>query len=649
MALLIPAASLVTFALLGDRLVAPLTAAVVAGLFVVIGMSWAVWVGARVRRRTLARGGEGFPAPTRAAGNSAAAVTRQALAVRRIGISVAVLAAAVLVGGLAATAAEPARAALREAVERPVDPTAFASPLSTFRNYTKDQADVVQMTAMGLPAGARIRLAALDAYDGRRFTVSNGEGPFVRIGRERPAPPTGTPSRVKVQIEQYAGSFLPLPGPIIALDFTGPRAAGLTADLRYSEAAATGLLPGGWRSGDGYTVLAAVPSQPTPDQLADAAPFAAPFPSTVVLPDLLRSEANRYVSGVTGAAAQVEAIRAGLAKDGLFSHGVGTPGTPAEPGAPGESAAVKSAAGHGLDRMVGMLTDTPMVGDQEQFAALMALMVRSIGLPARVAVGFVPPAAAAAGAAAGTHAGGLAGAAGAVELRGRDISAWVEVPFDGYGWVAFDPTPQDKTTPLPDDRSPTERRAVTVEVPPALPPVQPDSVDAENANQRPDVGDPDEAPAADRSPVLALLITILGWLLLLLVLLAVPVGIILGVKGARRRRRRRAEQPKDQITGGWSELLDTAVDTGYRPASWHTRSETAADLQSAGVLQVDWLAPAADAAEFSPGPVNPERARGYWREVDDRSAELLGGLPLWRRWRARLSLASMRRADRRSR
>ena len=28
-----------------------------------------------------------------------------------------------------------------------------------------------------------------------------------------------------------------------------------------------------------------------------------------------------------------------------------------------------------------------------------------------------------------------------VVLRGRDISAWVEVPFDGYGWVAFDPSP----------------------------------------------------------------------------------------------------------------------------------------------------------------------------------------------------------------
>ena len=268
LALLVPAAAMVVFALLGDRLVAPLTAAVVAGLFVIVGMSWVVWVGARARRRTLARGGDGFPAPSRAAGGSAAAVTRQALAARRLGISVAVLAVAVLVGGMAATAAEPARTALREVVERPVDPTAFASPLSTFRIYTKDQADVVQMTASGLPAGARLRLAAVDAYDGRHFTVSDGEGPFVRIGRERPATDTGTPTTVNVQIKDYAGAFLPLPGPIIALDFNGPRASQLTEDLRYSESAATGLLPGGWQSGDGFTVLAAVPLQPTPEQLA---------------------------------------------------------------------------------------------------------------------------------------------------------------------------------------------------------------------------------------------------------------------------------------------------------------------------------------------------------------------------------------------
>ena len=134
-------------------------------------------------------------------------------------------------------------------------------------------------------------------------------------------------------------------------------------------------------------------------------------------------------------------------------------------------------------------------------------------------------------------------------------------------------------------------------------------------------------------------------MLLALAVVAVPVGVVLAVKARRRRRRRTAAAPKDQIIGGWEQLLDVAVDAGYRPAPWHTRTEAAADLQTSGVLLVDWLAPAADAAEFSPSPVNPEGARGYWREVDDRSAELLGGLPFWRRWRARLSLASMRRMN----
>ena len=87
------------------------------------------------------------------------------------------------------------------------------------------------------------------------------------------------------------------------------------------------------------------------------------------MPDALRAAATRYSTGAQGAAEQVEAIRAGLAVDGFFSRG-----------RPGE---LRSASGHGLDRMGLVLTGTPMVGDQEQYAALMALMVRSIGLPAR--------------------------------------------------------------------------------------------------------------------------------------------------------------------------------------------------------------------------------------------------------------------------
>lgn len=66
------------------------------------------------------------------------------------------------------------------------------------------------------------------------------------------------------------------------------------------------------------------------------------------------------------------------------------------------------------------------------FASTAALMLRAVGVPARVAVGFLarrvtgedePPSGA------------------AWVARERDAHAWLEVRFEGYGWLTFDPTP----------------------------------------------------------------------------------------------------------------------------------------------------------------------------------------------------------------
>ena len=604
-----PAAAAVGFALFGDVTVSPGTVVMVGAGLLVAGLGWVAWIGGRAARRA-ERAAAAQLAQDRVAGADGLLGLRRAVVA---GTILAVAAGVTAVVGLGGSAD---RAALREVVRAPIDPTVFDSPLALFRSYTKDRADDVQLVVQGLPTGARLRLAALDDYDGRQFRLSDTGGPFVRIGPERPAPAGTAEVPVTVRLAGYRGQFLPLPGPIVALDFTGARAGDLAADLRYSAAASTGLLPAGWQSGDGYRVVAAVPSRPSEDALAAARPQAVTMPPGPSVPDLVRSATERYIAGATSPAQQVEQIRAGLVRDGFFSHG--TSGEPVSP------------AGHGLDRLVSMVGTGPMVGDQEQYAALMALMVRSIGIPALVVVGFAPS--------------GTADAE--VALRGSDLSAWVEVPFDGFGWVPFDPTPPpDK--PLTDiqERAQTERREVAVEVPPALPQVPPDTVDNESADQRPeDAPPPDTADADSFMP--ALLVTMFGWTLLVLALFAAPIVAILLIKAGRRRRRLAAGRPADRITGGWQELVDTATDAGFRPAAWHTRSEVARDLAGAGVLQLDWLAPAADAAQFSPTPIDDDRARRYWREVDDRSAELLGGLGFWRRWRARLSLASLRRRER---
>jgi hypothetical protein len=63
----------------------------------------------------------------------------------------------------------------------------------------------------------------------------------------------------------------------------------------------------------------------------------------------------------------------------------------------------------------------------QHFAGAMALMLRYLGVPARVAVGF---------------SSGIYDAKNGVwRVTDHDAHAWVEVWFRGYGWLPFDPTP----------------------------------------------------------------------------------------------------------------------------------------------------------------------------------------------------------------
>jgi 8-oxo-dGTP pyrophosphatase MutT (NUDIX family) len=78
-----------------------------------------------------------------------------------------------------------------------------------------------------------------------------------------------------------------------------------------------------------------------------------------------------------------------------------------------------------------------MIGDEEQYASAFALMARSLGYPARVVMGFAPE---------------VPDGGGTVTVTGDDVTAWVEVAFDGVGWVPFAPTPDE--TDIPQDQVP---------------------------------------------------------------------------------------------------------------------------------------------------------------------------------------------------
>ncbi|MGH3009499.1 MAG: transglutaminaseTgpA domain-containing protein [Gaiellaceae bacterium] len=76
--------------------------------------------------------------------------------------------------------------------------------------------------------------------------------------------------------------------------------------------------------------------------------------------------------------------------------------------------------------LVGFVTQTRR-GYCQFFAGAMALMLRYLGVPARVAVGFAGPT--------------YDAANRQWIVNDHDAHAWVEVWFRGYGWLPFDPTP----------------------------------------------------------------------------------------------------------------------------------------------------------------------------------------------------------------
>src|SRR5690606_8327475 len=79
----------------------------------------------------------------------------------------------------------------------------------------------------------------------------------------------------------------------------------------------------------------------------------------------------------------------------------------------------------GEDAVHDFLFDTRL-GFCEQIASALTVMLRTQGVPARLATGYLP--------------GSRDRIAGVFEVRASDAHAWVEVWFPESGWQAFDPT-----------------------------------------------------------------------------------------------------------------------------------------------------------------------------------------------------------------
>ncbi|MEW1955749.1 DUF3488 and transglutaminase-like domain-containing protein [Terrabacter sp. NPDC080008] len=183
-----------------------------------------------------------------------------------------------------------------------------------------------------------------------------------------------------------------------------------------------------------------------------------------------------------------------------------------------------------------------------QFATAMIMMARAQGIPARMAIGFLP--------------GQLSGEQYVV--RASDAHAWPELYFQGFGWLRFEPTPGARSGSPPPyavlgastgatggGREVTEK-ASSGAVPSAAP----------------TTARPTAAPVQRKSPTfLDTVGSVFTWRNL-----AVVLALLIGVLAAfsmpitawllRLRRRRAAVTQQDLIEAEWAELTSHLSDLG---------------------------------------------------------------------------------------
>ncbi|MFE6257295.1 transglutaminaseTgpA domain-containing protein [Agromyces sp. NPDC057865] len=576
------------------------TLAVETGLaFLVTSIAWLVRV-AIARRRAITTG-----RPVEAA-----------LADARRVLGASALVAVALVGATAAAVAlpTPPRSVVRAELQPPFEPREHESPLAGFRNaFDPEAVDDEMLEVSGLPAGAGLRVATLDTYDGIVYNVGGADGTgesgrFTRVPyRLDQGDVDGTSTRLDVLVLDYDDVWVPGVGQLERITFGGDRAPVLADGFFYNDVTGTGAVQTGLTAGDRYTTESITPRRPA--SLEALRPGTSVLPASPAMPEELGRLLDDWAPASDAPGVRLQAMVAGLRETGYVSHGT-----------EGE---VWSRSGHSLDRIIELADEQRMIGDGEQYAVAAALMAREIGFPARVVVGYMPDLDEAA-----------AGAGEAVVFHRDDLQAWIEVQDADGSWATVDPNPERSDIPERDPDQPTVVSRPQSALPPPAERTPVDDLDPDpdlTLDQR------DQGVEPWVEALLAAL-AVTGFALLGLAVLVSPFLAIIVAKLRRRRLRRRAPTPVERIEGGWQEFADTAVDFGYPIRQNATRAEQAATVGGLGPLV---LASVVDRAVYAPdGPADGDDER-VWDTVDELQERLAAPRTRRDRLRAAISLNSL--------
>ncbi|GAA3657019.1 transglutaminaseTgpA domain-containing protein [Microbacterium marinilacus] len=383
-----------------------------------------------------------------------------------------------------------------------------------------------------------LRVATLTEFDGGTWLPDDAEP--GRLEFDEVATSAEVEERtVSIDVTQLSSGYLPVPYP--AVEVTGVVGSwGTDAYNRTVSSETTTSL------GQSYRVRSLVP-QPTLEQAQASVPRAPDSAGgdfwgdelsgpelsaeTLSLPTeaggSIRTLAQEVTAGTDNAYDAMVALQRWFRSDGGFEYSL-------------EAPVDEGFDGSGLDAILRFLDVRS--GYCVHYASTFAVMARTLGIPARVVVGYLP----------GQSTGETVDDQSVYSVLGSQLHAWPEVHLDGIGWIPFEPTVSLGT--------PTSLRS---EAAPGTDPDEPDAqasaapTPSQSAAPEVDRGDIDNPDGAATAFDPAALLRGIGIALAAIVLLALPAT----VRAVRHAMRLTAARRGD-AGAAWRELQDIAIDAG---------------------------------------------------------------------------------------
>jgi transglutaminase-like putative cysteine protease len=397
--------------------------------------------------------------------------------------------------------------------------------------------------------GEYLRLTTLDAFQGKQWEPATPKLKARNTVKNIGAPPGLTAATkvssvsTSVQVDEATGNWLPIPYPSQSI-------SGLKGNWEWEDGTLSVRSATQSMQGERYTV-ASLDVEPTIQELEAAGPSSGNALAKVPagLDPIVAATAKQVTSKAKTLFDKAVALQTWF-RGGTFTYSTKAPATGGYDGS-------------GLDVIVPFLKTKK--GYCVHFATTMAVMARTLGIPSRVAVGFLPGTL--------THVGKNRTAVW--QVSSSNLHAWPELYFKGAGWVRFEPTPSKGFEP----NFPSAPGQGTTILPTSEPTGTATSVPRTGPIKAPNLPQEENTKSSAAAPQAPALLPsgsygVLGVLAVLILILA-PATLRISI---RRRRLDRVREGVDPAEWAWFELRESARDLGLDARESSTPTELAAQL-----------------------------------------------------------------------